>query len=171
MGIDYLQLVLVLLGGSGLAGWFLTYLQFREERREQGRLQFRELVMTNDFVAFLGCLHSLLYIVGAVADLKKGRTAEMVIKDAQGKSSLVQIKREEDLRPEFDKWLRNLAESHDTLVRTGVLFLLPSSISSQIITILETARDHGYDEAQPVKQQLAILSAELKRILGLAVLE
>jgi hypothetical protein len=171
MDIDYLQLFLVLLGGSGLAGWLLTYLQFREERQERVRLHFRELVMTKDFLALLGCLHSLLVIMNAVADLEKGSKPTMLVKDTQGQSSLVQIEHVDDLRPEFESWLRNLSVGHDTLMRSGVLFLLPDRINLQIIAALQCARDYGPHNAEPVRYQLRLLSVELKKILGLRILD
>ena len=54
--IDYVQILLGFLGGSGLVGLVLTYLQLREERREKARERLSGLVMTSELRRYLGSL-------------------------------------------------------------------------------------------------------------------
>ena len=46
-------------GGSGIAAWYLTYLQIKNEQRKQAMGYFRELVLTEDFRRYLTLLFSM----------------------------------------------------------------------------------------------------------------
>jgi hypothetical protein len=54
--IDYVQILLGFLGGSGLVGVVVTYIQLREERKERARDRLIGLVMTSEMGRFLGSL-------------------------------------------------------------------------------------------------------------------
>jgi hypothetical protein len=46
-------LLVAVLGASGLAGWYLTWRQLKEQARREAQRVFREFVLTSEFIDFL----------------------------------------------------------------------------------------------------------------------
>lgn len=70
--IDYVQILLGFLGGSGLVGLVLTYFQLREERKEKARERLSGLVMTSELRRYLGSVGTQAGLLPEGLRLAKG---------------------------------------------------------------------------------------------------
>ena len=70
MTIDLVQIFTLVVGGSGIVGWLLTYLQLSEQRKEEARAHLRQIVLTPEFFHFLGTLD---FVTLRLDSLKKSK--------------------------------------------------------------------------------------------------
>jgi hypothetical protein len=182
-GIDYGQLSIVfisiVLGSSGIVGWILTYLQLRRETRERALQHFRELVLTPDFLAYLGALRNVA-VAAANANLH-ARTQEQIMHDASlsEEERFKKLKKMDEQGPTLTE-LTNLMERarkvwvrrNEKITSTGAVSLLPNRIQRQIRECLESIVAAEKPEAYViVAAKIESVFTEIKRILGLTIFE
>jgi len=78
---DTLSLVALLIGASGIAGWIMTYLQLREERRARIISRYRETIMTPEFLDTLSLFEMARDILRAKSNVRKGKTVTFRLRD------------------------------------------------------------------------------------------
>jgi hypothetical protein len=149
---DWPSIVSIAFGSSGIVAWLLTYWQVKEERKNRAREHFRQIVLTPDFMDYLGLLVSLLRTVGM-------------------------IKNEDDLKEHIDE-LKNLrTEFLKKVVSGGTMFFLSSQLLMRIVKLSELlqhvtdrllARDFSAVSSVDAVAvpEITGISSELKRLLG-----
>jgi hypothetical protein len=180
--IDYSQLILLaslVLGSSGIVGWILTYVQLRRETRERALQHFRELVLTPDFLGYLGALRNVA-VTAATAN-RHAKAQGQIMNDA----SLSQEERIKKLKKMDEQGLTlteltNLmkrarkvwVKRNEEIKSTGVISLMPDRIERQISECLESIVAAQKPEAYAsVVVQVESVFTEIKKILGLTVFE
>jgi hypothetical protein len=181
--IDYSQLIILLaslvLGSSGIVGWILTYVQLRRETRERALQHFRELVLTPDFLGYLGALRNVA-MAAAKANLR-AKAQERIMNDASlsQEERFKRLKKMDEQYPTLTE-LTNLMEQarkawvkrDEKITSTGVLSLMPDKIERQIKECLESIVAAQNPEAYAsVVIQVDSVFTEIKKILGLTVFE
>lgn len=81
MAEDTLSLVSLLIGASGIAGWIMTYLQLREERRARIISRYRETIMTPEFLDTLSLFEMTKDILRAKSNVRKGKATTVRLRD------------------------------------------------------------------------------------------
>jgi hypothetical protein len=76
---DALSLLALFIGGSGIAGWVMTYLQLREERRARIISRYRETILTPEFLDTLSVLEMTKNILRAQTEIKKGKQGTVIV--------------------------------------------------------------------------------------------
>jgi len=108
---DAFSLIALVIGGSGIAGWIMTYLQLREERRARIISRYRETMLTPEFLDTLSLFEMTKSISRAQAEIRKGKQARLMLGDqfitASSKSELDAKLAQEGvpLRERFNKTL------------------------------------------------------------------
>lgn len=77
---DTLSLLALVIGGSGIAGWIMTYLQLREERRARIISRYRETIMSPEFMDVLSLIEMAKDILVAKSKLRAGKPASVSIR-------------------------------------------------------------------------------------------
>jgi hypothetical protein len=76
---DTLSLLALVIGGSGIAGWIMTYLQLREQRRARIISRYRETILTPEFLDVLSVFEMTKSISRAQAEIRKGKKASLMV--------------------------------------------------------------------------------------------
>jgi hypothetical protein len=183
-GLDYGQLSILLisivLGSSGIVGWILTYMQLRRETRQRALQQFRELVLTPDFLQFLGLLH--IAAVASANVLSYVTASEQILTNTAltAEDRFRRLKELEDeskylvteMRRATRRVTKDFPRINEKVIRTGVLFLMPDKIEKEIaecMRLFVAAKEPN--EHQVVTDRLQAIFVEIKRILGLTTFE
>jgi hypothetical protein len=78
---DTLSLISLVIGGSGIAGWIMTYLHLREERRARIISRYRETIMTPEFLDILSVFEMTKDILRAKSNVRKGKATTVILRD------------------------------------------------------------------------------------------
>jgi len=181
--IDYSQLILLaslVLGSSGIVGWILTYIQLRRETKERALQQFRELVLTPDFLEYLGLLRRAVEVTAKGESLARDR--EQILKDESLTAEEIarRVEESDNIRgysvaqfsDEINRARIDYTEALRKIKRTGALFLLSDKIENEISECTSSfAAANEPDEYLAVVGQVETIFADLKKILGLTVFE
>jgi hypothetical protein len=135
--IDYVQILLGFLGGSGLVGLVVTYLQFREERKERARDRFSGLVMTQRLRLVFGTLALLFININRSMTLLRELTApEMLMEVTKDPRNTTVFRRK---AKEARKWAgktrllsSKLLSRLSAATENGDLSLIPNIIYTQL---------------------------------------
>jgi hypothetical protein len=76
---DAFSLIALVIGGSGIAGWIMTYLQLREQRRARIISRYRETILTPEFLDVLSVFEMTKSMTRAQAEIRKGRQASLMV--------------------------------------------------------------------------------------------
>jgi hypothetical protein len=145
--------VAAVFGSSGVTTFVLTYAQIRNERKKRGLQYFRQIVLTPDFVHYLGILFSL---VSAFSEVPKTRDDVGDVQRDVG---------------ELNKY-KNLIQGAMLFLPYKVLNAL-NEADNAVSTMVELLLD-GNLTAIPGAQKdasscLSQLGLELKKVLGIDV--
>ena len=105
--IDYVQILLAFLGGSGFTGLAVTYVQLREERKEKARDRFGDLVMTSEMRCFLGSMGSHADKLYDGLELLEKLPAPNALGEPEDIETLT----------EFRKWQKDMTQERKTLLK------------------------------------------------------
>lgn len=182
--IDYSQTIILLaslvLGGSGIAGWIMTYIQLRHETKERALQQFRELVLTKDFLEFLGMLRRHAELMAKGESLARSREQILNDKSLTPEEKTRRIKELENrmggslaqLTDQARQAATDFTETVNKIRKTGALFLLSDKIENEIEKCVSSfVHANEPDEFLAIVDQVETIFADLKKILGLAVFE
>ncbi|MGA2239358.1 MAG: hypothetical protein ABSG74_09120 [Candidatus Bathyarchaeia archaeon] len=161
-----------LIGGSGVAGWFFSWLSLREERKEKARARFTELVMKNsDFVEHLALLGYVTELISDIQDFKEGKKVSLRTRGEDGKSIMRHVNDPRDLAEERDKKLLSLSESFHSLRRSAVFpYMFPKNVWKKWNVVYDSIAEYainGTVNEDALWHQLNELSKEIRRTLGL----
>lgn len=168
---QYWQLVVsLIIGSSGLAGWFLTYLDLRQQRELEARKLFRELVLTPDMLQFYGMDFDLLKLSDAAVELKQGRQPVITLPETRGRPRKIVTAKQLDVL--IIKVRDRMNDLMDKIARSAVTLLLPMRLRKKegdFMQALESCKSsNGIEKA---RNALSEFGEELKEVLGLDVLE
>jgi hypothetical protein len=160
MNGDYYPVLGYLLGGAGIFGIVVSYLQLREQRIEQRRKHLRETALTPAFRNMLG---TMLMMVSLLEELGVAQKA--------GNPELLEIM-QSILNLHWDD-----IENSDFY---GSLFFLPTPLQSEFLATASLFRQVTHTAVEAVKQQETVavdthdlgvrfdrLSRDLKKALGI----
>jgi hypothetical protein len=182
--VDYAQLGLLLIsvsvGSTGILGWILTYVQLRRETRERALQQLRELVLTPDFLRYLGILHHMSVVAARGESLL--RVEQQILNDPSltPEDREKKVKELEDERgyslPEMtDEWKRirkDMDETYEKITYSGVRFLMSEKIENMITECIRFyLAANKIEEYSAVTNRVKAIFAEIKRMLGLTIFE
>jgi hypothetical protein len=134
--IDYIQILLGFIGGSGLMGLIVSYMELSQERKQRAREQFRELVLTSDFRNLLRSIQMTLYLLRAVVKQERGGRANVVIGD-----KVRQLKGPEDWKPELEELTRHVLEINNKFQMTGSILFIPDPLREKIHSAIGCVAD------------------------------
>jgi hypothetical protein len=160
------------IGGSGVAGWFFSWLSLREERKEKARARFTELVMKNkDFVEHLALLVYVAELISDIQDFREGKEVWLRTRGEDRKFIRMRVNDLKYLVEERDKKLLSLTETFDNLRWSAVIpYMFPKNVSKKwnvvYKSIAKYAKNGMVNEAA-LWRQLDELRKEIRRTLGL----
>jgi len=161
--IDYVQLALAFLGGSGVTGLVLAYWQTREERNERARSAFRELILTPEFRRMLVVFQQLRILHEAQDTFKRERRASVFVRQ-----SIIQIADQSQLDTLFADADKEFLRTEREVIDSGIPLLIPERMRQTINAIHRALDDR---DLKSIKEQIRLLSQELREILGLRWLD
>jgi len=161
--IDYLQLALAFLGGSGVTGLVLAYWQTLEERNERARTAFRELILTPEFLRMLLVFQQLRILHETQETFKRERRASVFIKQ-----SIIQITDQSQLDALFADADKEFLRTEREVIDSGIPLLIPERMRQTISAIHRSLDDR---DLESINKQIRLLSQELREILGLRWLD
>jgi len=161
--IDYVQLALAFLGGSGVTGLVVTYLETREKRREQARATFRELILTPDFRKLLAVFQMVRILYDAQDEFKSQGAALVFVKE-----SIEKITDQSQLDSLFADAQKEFLRTNRNVIDSGVPLMIPEGMRKTILAIHMAL---GKMDARSIRDQTRILSNQLRQTLGLELLD
>ena len=161
--IDYVQLALAFLGGSGVTGLVVTYLETREKRREQARATFRELILTPDFRKLLAVFQMVCILYDAQDEFKSQGAALVFVKE-----SIEKITDQSQLDSLFADAQKEFLRTNRNVIDSGVPLMIPEGMRKTILAIHMAL---GKMDARSIRDQTRILSNQLRQTLGLELLD
>ena len=161
--IDYIQLALVFLGGSGLTGLLVTCWQTWEERRRQARAAFRELILTPDFRKLLAVFQMVGTLYDAQDEFKSQGQALVFVKE-----SIVKITDQSQLDSLLADAQKEFLRIDRNVIDSGVPLMIPERMRKTILAIHKAL---GKMDARSTRDQIRLLSNQLRQTLGLKLLD
>jgi hypothetical protein len=183
-GFDYGQLSVLLigivLGSSGIVGWILTYLQLRREKTERALRQFREFVLTPDFLEFLGVLRHMADLSAKSEVLLRAEQEILSNKSLTEEDRIRQINELEDetghslsdITEQRRQMRVQFTEKGNKIKETSAFFLLPDKIEDEINDcLLSLAAANEPEEYRTAISKVEKVFSDIKSILGLNIFE
>jgi hypothetical protein len=148
----------VVFGGSGFAAWILTWIQIRDARREQARTSFRNIVLTHEFMDFLGVLFDVGAFI-AVADLKSGKQEleKQIdgVKDAAEKISSILFFLTEELQRQVASVLKAATEIRRALAKDDFDAVYSAKFSDKTYKLSHALKDVlGFEEIERINDSV-----------------
>jgi hypothetical protein len=168
---QYWQLVVSLvIGSSGLAGWFLTYLDLRQRQELEARRLFRELVLTPDMLQLYGMGFDLLKLSNAAVELQQGKQPVLRLPETGGRPRKIATAKQ--LNVLIPKVRDRIVDLTDKVARSAVTLLLPMRLRKKegdFMQALESCK--SLNDVERARNALSEFGEELKEVLGLHILE
>lgn len=163
MAEDTLSFVALVIGGSGIAGWIMTYLQLREERRARIISRYRETIMSPEFLAVLSLFEMSKRVLVAKSKLREGKPVSVRVRD-----QLISASSEAELDAKLASGPRVTDLLGETLDK-GVPFvrLFPKrvqSVFSQAMKSITKAWESG--DWSIADRQYEAMYSEIRKMLG-----
>lgn len=168
--MDWETAIGYILGGSGIAGWLLTYLELRQQRQLEAKRLFRELVLTPEVLQLYGSEFDLLDLEQASVELKAGK--QPLIRLPETKGLLVKIANEAELNDLTLKVFDRIDNLVGKVSSSALTLLLPIRLKKKagdFMRALKSCKD--MNDVENARTQLFEFGEELKKVLGLDILE
>jgi hypothetical protein len=170
--MDYLQILLSLVGGSGLAGWILTYVQLRHQRLVEARHLFRDIVLTKDMLELLAVDYDLIALQKGTLEFGEGKRPIYVRILGGSKGKRIEIRTEKQLIELTEKVCVRANTLADQVAKSGLTMLLPERLRKQAENVRRAMEyPRAPSDTQKARQELDKLGRELKKVLGTEVLD
>lgn len=171
LAVEWTLVIAALLGGSGITGAVLTYLQLRQQRKLEAIAVLREFVFKPEVLKIYATDLDLVEIHEAFMELKAGKPLVTVNLPETG-GRFVQIKSEKQLLAIFMKFLdRVLSETYE-ISRTGLFLLVPTRVKKKAGDINRTlATCKTLDDIEKAHKAIDDFGSELKKVLGIDIFE
>jgi hypothetical protein len=169
--IDYVQILLGFLGGSGLVGLILTYFQMREERKEKARERLSNLVMTSELRRFLGSLGAQMDTLPEGLELVK----KLLVAQADQKRSdeVARIKELLEWAREKLQSLKKARSRYLRIIDNGDFFLTPTEWRRDADKFMCSVADYidRCKDIYHIGKRLGLLDAEQRAEPNLPIAE
>jgi len=171
LAVDWALVIAALLGGSGITGGILTYLQLRQQRKLEAIRVLREFVFKPEVLKIYAADLDLVQINEAFMELKAGKRLVTVNLPETG-GCFVRIKSEKQLLSLFLKFLDRLSNESYEVSRSGLFLLVPTRVKKKagdIKRTLDTCKT--LDDMERAHKAIDEYGNELKKVLGLDIFE
>ncbi len=175
--MDSLAVFFGFLGGSGVTGLLIFFLERYYVEKQRAREYFTRMVLTPGFKKFLGSFYNILFHLDSLRALHQGERSYYFIPEKG------EIKDINKLRTLTYQRIEEHKISFQNLINEGVLLFLPQSIYQTILSLDETL-DHVLeklrsgklddlkeDEIKKYSTLRKQLKKDIKDILGFSILE
>lgn len=181
----------IVLGGSGVAGWILTFVQLREQKRVEARDIFREQVMNKGMLDLWACGFSIADLYDAFAKLAKGEKPLVTYLGVKGRKT-VQLRNWSQWNTAYGEVFSRMDKLTNEVSDNGTTFLLPKRLKKkygdfsracmELSAMVKSSRkiSHGRlaipkdaleKSAESVRRAFSEFGDELKRVLGIDLLD